>query len=147
MKKFILLTLALCFPMLTPTAPQDANAQRRDGNWWMTQSEVVKLNYVVGFFDGMQLGRDFSYWGIIDENKNDPAVSQVGSSFSKYTKKYMSNVTSSQLVDGLDKFYGDYRNRRIRVEAGVWLVVNGIAGTPEGDIQKMIDSWRASSVD
>jgi hypothetical protein len=54
-------------------------------------------------------------------------------------------VTGGQLVDGLDSFYGDFRNRRILVYSAVWLVLNEIAGTPQDELDKMIQSWRKNA--
>ena len=51
----------------------------------------------------------------------------------EYSTKYLSHVTTGQLVAGLDAFYADLQNRRIRVENAVRLVANQIAGTPTVD--------------
>ncbi len=37
---------------------------RRDGNWWRDKSEVAKLDYMTGIFDGMDFGHNFTLWGI-----------------------------------------------------------------------------------
>ena len=129
-----------------------ASDDQRDGNWWRTESEVTKLNYVVGFFDGMDLGRNFGTWEFMHctaggrcvaiDNASASCISKVGESYNSYYTKYFSNVTNDQIVDGLNVFYSDYRNRRIRVSGAVWLVVNGIAGKPQAELDKMIESWR-----
>ncbi|MGA9966505.1 MAG: hypothetical protein WBQ10_15000 [Terriglobales bacterium] len=125
-----------------------AQAERRDGNWWVGETPNVKLNYAVGFFDGMKLDYNFSYWGMTKESDKKamtPCMSEVNKSYSDYSAKYFSDVTNDQLVDGLDNFYKDYRNRRIKVPDAVWLVVNGIAGKPQSEMDKMIESWRQSA--
>jgi hypothetical protein len=48
-------------------------------------------------------------------------------------------------VDGLNSFYKDYRNRRIKVPDAVWLVANSIAGKPQNEMDKMIENWRQSA--
>lgn len=60
-------------------------------------------------------------------------------------KKFFANVSNGQIVNGLDQFFSDYRDRRIRVHNAVWLVTNGIADTPEAELQQMIESWRKNS--
>jgi hypothetical protein len=97
---------------------------------------------MAGFFDGMELGNNFSYWGILDKSKNDPSIGKIASSYDQYVDKYLKSVTNSQLADGVDKFYSDYRNRRIQVNDAVWLVLNEISGKSETDMEKMIESWR-----
>ena len=51
-------------------------------------------------------------------------------------------MTNVQIVDGLDTFYKDHQNRSIRLKAAVWLVVNTIAGTPQDELDKMIEYLR-----
>ena len=97
-----------------------ASNDRRDGNWWLGETEAAKLSYVTGFFDGMELGHRFSYWDMEDEKGRvkrgmSDCASKAAISASKNDEKYFNNVTNDQLVSGLDTFYSDYRNRRIRV--------------------------------
>jgi hypothetical protein len=139
-------TLAFTFLALL-MAPLARNQQtsRRDGNWWVDEDRASKLNYATGFFDGMDLGNRFSYWGLQDDPKGVVAGRVMGS-YTTYNQKFLSEVTNYQLVEGLDKFYADYRKRRIEVMGGVWLVANEIAGKPEAEMQKMIESWRKNAV-
>jgi hypothetical protein len=98
---------------------------------------------MVGFFDGMQLGYHFSYWGVpAEKSKNDTTLGEIVSSYSDYHQKYFSHVTNLQLADGLDAFYSDYRNREIAVDGAVWLVVNEISGKSDAEMQTMIENWR-----
>ena len=73
-------------------------------------------------------------------------MTKVANSYDSYMRKYLSNVTNGQLVDGLDKFYSDFRNRRIKVNDAVWLVLNQVAGEPEAEMEKMIENWRKNTV-
>src|ERR1700737_4718265 len=123
----IAFVLLVCGIAAAPHEP----SQRRDGNWWREMGSGGKFVYVTGFFDGMDLGNNFSYWGIVDKQKNDPAMTKVANSYDSYMQRYLTNVTNGQLADGLDKFYSDFRNRRIKVNSAVWLVLNEIAGEPE----------------
>jgi hypothetical protein len=147
MKPISIVRAAVFTLLLLLTAPFARNQQatRRDGNWWVDEDRASKLNYVTGFFDGMDLGNRFSYWGLEDDPKSVTAAKVIGS-YSSYSKKYLSEVTNGQLVDGLDKLYSDYRNRRIDVMGAVWLVVNGIAGKPEAEMQKLIENWRKNAI-
>lgn len=129
--------IVLVFILASSVMAEDS---RRDGNWWLDQSRLMKVAYMVGFFDGMDLGHKFSYWKYVN---SDLLVGEKAlNSYNEYTDKYFKNVSNLQLVDGLDTFFKDYRNRRIMVYDAVWLVVNGIAGTPQAELDKMIESWR-----
>ena len=120
---------------------------RRDGNWWRTQKRNARISYAVGFYDGITLGHNFSVWKYLSNGTKteQDGVAQARKSFVEYSRKYLYNVTTGQLVDGLDNFYADYRNRRIMVHDAVWLVVNAIAGTPQDELNKMTESWRKNS--
>jgi hypothetical protein len=132
------LALGLVTP-LTSMQTRGADENRRDGNWWRQQPQMVKVVYIVGFFDGMELGSDFSFWKYMDD---ETLMAKTAASYREYNGKYFGHVTSGQLADGLDNFYQDYRNRQIRLQHAVWLVVNAIAGTPQAELDKMIENWR-----
>jgi len=125
-----------------------AASDRRDGNWWIDQNEYSHVTYVTGFFDGMDLGHNFSYWKWAhDSHKTGKCLDLMGDAYREYHGKFFANITSGQLADGLNVFYRDYRNRRILVSNAIWLVVNSIAGTPQVQLDKMIESWRQNAGD
>jgi hypothetical protein len=108
--------------------------------------DIAKLDYVTGVFDGMELGRNFTSWGIYNlKEKGSPCLSQAISSYSDYSEKFFASVTSSQIADGLDVFYKDYRNRSIKVHDAIWVVVNSIAGTPQDKIDKLTENLRKNA--
>ena len=144
MKHYSVLALLL---VTTLCVHAQTDLTRRDGNWWIGQSTVFKNVYIGGFFDGMDLGYKFSYWKFDDDSKQSSCVDEVTRSFTTLNNQYLKNVTSRQLADGLDVFYSDYRNRRIYVSNAVWLVTNSIAGTPQKDLDKMIENWRKATTD
>lgn len=137
--------LALSVLMSLPAASEDD--PRRDGNWWQGIGASQKLSYVVGFFDGMQLGHLFSYWGTADKAGKTDATLAVGviGSFSKMNDQYFKNVTNGQITEGLDKFYADYRNRSIAVYNAVWIVANMISGKSDAEMQTMVESYRKNA--
>jgi hypothetical protein len=72
-------------------------------------------------------------------------MAKTVASFDEYSEKYLSTVTTGQVVEGLDKLYVDYRNRSIRVSSGVWLVLNSINGKSDAEMQKMTESFRKNA--
>lgn len=147
MKRNVMLqTVLLICILFTLPALSAAEENRRDGNWWQIQNANSHYSYLTGFFDGMELGNNFSYWDFInDKKKMHDCFWNLSKSYTEYTSKYFKNVTNVQLVDGLDTFYADFRNRRILVSNAVWLVVNGIAGTPQKKLDTLIESWRSNT--
>jgi hypothetical protein len=75
------------------------------------------------------------------------ALMMARTSYLEYDSKYFTHVTNGQLVDGVNQFSSDYRNRGIRIYAAVWLVVQGIAGTSQAEMEKITESWRQNSAD
>jgi hypothetical protein len=114
----------------------------RDGNWWRTLEVSEKNFYVIGFFDGIQLGNRFSYWGLTRTKDKDASSADAIESFKAYSEKYARNPTNDQIADGLNTFYADYRNRSILIYDAVWVVLNSIAGTPQEKLDKMIENLR-----
>src|SRR5258708_892616 len=120
------LRFAVLLSVIGSLAAQGAES-RRDGNWWRHLPELERLAYVVGFFDGMGLGHEFSYWGLPSKDgKVDSFTEAVGVSYALMEEKYLKGVTNNQIADGITKLYADYRNRTIMLHGAVWLVLNSI---------------------
>jgi hypothetical protein len=134
-----------CLAIFAIVSPSSAENNRRDGNWWVGEGKVAHIDYIIGFFDGVDLGGQFSYWDLIKAKAaSAPCFDKATSSFEHYNK-YFDNVTSGQLADALDVFYADALNRRIRLPQAVWLVLNGISGMPQEELTKMIESFRRNA--
>jgi len=127
--------------LATLTSTAVAENKRRDGNWWRQQSRTSKLDYVTGLFDGIDLGEQFTWRGVVDTN-DITCSSKAFRSAAANEDKYMSHVTVGQVTDGLDSFYEDYRNRSIHVSKAFWIVLNSIRGTPQPELDKMIEENR-----
>jgi hypothetical protein len=113
-------------------SPVRADDERRDGNWWNMMSTSQKNNYVIGFFDGMDMGVFLGEPSIIVAGKASEAkvaeLQVIQKRYDAAAKKYFENVTKGQVVDGLDEFYKDFKNRSITAIWGIHIVVHQIAG-------------------
>ena len=78
----------------------------------------------------------------MDDPQSEPCLKKVMLSFIGFQDKHLSTVKVGQLVDGIDAFYSDYKNRSISTHNAVWLVLNGIAGPPKEKLDKMIEAAR-----
>ena len=110
-----------------------------DGNWWRTHSSETHIAFVIGFFQGMTLGRTFSVWRMLEQTDKE-ALNNATQSYDYAWDKFVQGTTVGQVTEGLESFYADARNRKIGVGDAVWLVLNSIAGTP--NVEKMIEDWR-----
>jgi hypothetical protein len=145
-QKYLSQVIVLAIALTVPTHAQEV--QRRDGNWWRTIITATKQAYTIGIWDGLPLGERFSYWNIRGKDgKQDNAVAvRVIQSFEEH-EKLLSGITNGQVTDGLDSFYGDYRNRRILVFNAVWVVLNTISGKSEKEMETMIENFRKNAVE
>jgi hypothetical protein len=142
----VILTILLLTSFTILPTLATAEETRRDGNWWRKYDNLYKSAYIVGFFDGMDLGKNFSVWKIMEDEKNKNACAwNVLDSYDTYNLKYFKGVSNIQIVDGLNSFYDDYRNRSITIDSAVWIVVNSIAGTPKGSLESMIENHRRNA--
>lgn len=138
----LLLVISLLF--ICPPSSLAAN-DSRDGNWWREQDKILKLAYMTGFLDGIHLGNNFAMWDFMDDPESESCLKKVALSTSAYEDKYLLKVKVAQLVDGIDAFYSDYRNRSISLHNAVWLVLNEIGGTPKEKLDKMIEAFRRNA--
>ncbi len=116
--------------------------ERRDGDWWKRQEKSFKYDYAIGAFDGMETGHRLTIKGLPKSKCGLEAI------YSYMTSRdaFFNETTNGLIVDGLNEFYKDYRNRRILVQEGFWLVVNEISGTPRAQMDKMIETARKNAV-
>ncbi len=138
MNKLFLLCFFIC---ITKVSAQDGD--RLDGNYWNNLDKTNKYFYLKGYFDGINLGYKLSIWGV-DSSKIDCAL-EVVNSFNEHTSNYLQHVTGTQMLDGLDEFYKDYRNRNIMIKDSIWLILNSIAGKSEQEMQLMIETYRENA--
>jgi hypothetical protein len=90
---FAALSLLMCLPV---QAQSDF-----DGDFWITKNEAVKVSYVLGFIDGRNDGINDAA-DALGTKIDDPRVAKLAS-----------RVTLRQIVDGVDEFYKDWRNRKV----------------------------------
>ena len=134
--------LAAVFVVVAISAiPLEAQqSDRRDGNWWTTQQTAVRVPFALGFFDGMVAGQSFTIPDVVTIGAvTETCMKMSYETYQKHSNKYLSAITAGQLVDGLDAFYKDYRNRSIMTSQAFELIVRSIAGE---DIEQLTIQYR-----
>lgn len=101
----------LMFPAVHVAAQSDF-----DGDYWKKMTQDARTKYLIGFVDGRNLG--------INEVA---AALQVDLSDSRL-KSLDSRITVGQLLDGLDEFYKDWRNTKIRIREALEYVTTEAQG-------------------
>jgi hypothetical protein len=121
--------------------PAFAQQKPHDGNWWNTLESNERMLVLAGFVEGMELGKSFSIWEGTDDGKFDQWAARADQSFGNHWKRYMVGTNTGQLRDGLNVLYTDFRNRNIALPFAMWIVVNQIGGTPEAEVQILIEAF------
>jgi hypothetical protein len=133
MKSLIYFTLIL-FIAYVP----DLKGAERDGNGWRTLSNTEKTFFAAGLIDGIDFGAQLPIQAISDENCGIKAAE----SFFRQHDKYVVGVATSQVVDGMDAFYSDFKNRKIPVRHAFAVILKQIAGDSNESISKLTENLR-----
>jgi hypothetical protein len=131
-----------------PQPPQAAaTGNIRDGNWWLQCDTEEKLYYTIGTMDGFWLSGIMTVWAPADRGSEGaaPSGSPTWKAMLSMHNKYFGTVTNNQLVNGIDEFYSDFKNRRIDTPNAIWVVLNQIAGTTPAALQAMVETLRRNA--
>lgn len=159
MRRTLLLVIGV---FLLTTCITTAQAQVRfDGNWWEGLSKddsvvtlLVKEAYVSGLVDGRGtlkiLIRPYLVYedsvASVATKHHYPAITQAFDiAFAILDSSEFRNMTIGQIVDGLDSFYSDFRNRRIEVYQAFVFVIYEIDGTPQGWLDNYLQELRQAA--
>lgn len=140
-KKMILVV----FVIFVSTAHVHANEVRFDGNFWKKCNETTRELFARGVLGGMTLGHDRVLGSMMFEvgnpNYNAKCFEKV-SNLHKSLEVGIKKIGAEQIVDGIDEFYSDFRNRSIVIKWAFLVVMQQIDGKPEKDINEYIEYLR-----
>jgi hypothetical protein len=136
-----IILFALFATLLSCAATSPAEQTRRDGNWWVSRTDLSKGSYVLGMFDGVELGQFFVMRNIRSQADADKLNGALNS-FMSNKQLLLSNVTVGQVQAGLDDFYQDYKNRKIYCNDAVQVVLEGSAGMGKDQLEMWVQKLR-----
>lgn len=113
----------------------------RDGFMWLDMNSSTKIGYVMGFCAGANVASGL--WDSVNDEgpvKLSAKQKRLASRASDYT-----GLKFGQLVDGLDEFYRDFRNKQIQVEDAMAYVRNEIQGDTQDLLEKELTVLRKSA--
>jgi hypothetical protein len=111
----------------------------RDGIWWNNLDMGQKQLYVEGLSNGIGLAQMVI---LHDKTADKKFKAAVEGAYQSYMGKYFSNVTTTQISDGLDAFYSNYENVNIKTDKACWLVLKILHDDPEDEIRDLIKTWK-----
>jgi hypothetical protein len=113
-------TASFAQPIGGPQAAQSSTSEPHNGHWWGKKSIIYKEGFVTGYHAGLSKG-----------TPGHPTD--------------MKGLGSQELVEGLNKFYGDFRNTKILVDDALGYVVQEVQGTPDDKLAAMLLKMRQAA--
>jgi hypothetical protein len=117
------------------------------GDDWNALTKGEKITFTTGFFAGAKY--EAKVWDLslaLADPKFTPALAHYAAGIediaNQHNSREMRNVTAQQIADGLDTIYADYRNRRIEVDDATTVVLRSLDGTPDPEIEKLLEEKR-----
>jgi hypothetical protein len=108
------------------------------GSAWRDYSEQFKGGYITGYIHAMGLAQ-FDFLTTCMSIKDVEAHKVCHSNMQSLD---FDSITVGQFLDGMNKFYKDFRNLQVPLTMAMGLVRDEIRGRSEEDVQKELDSWR-----
>lgn len=93
-----------------------------DGDFWIPKTKDAKILYVVGFVDGRNHGINEAA-DAFNTKVDDPRLSKLAS-----------EVTVGQIIDGVDEFYKDWRNRKVVLRHAMEYVMDEAQGKDDSKL-------------
>jgi hypothetical protein len=113
-----------------------------DGDSWNAANVLQKHWYIVGFADAAS-----DAYVVVGSRLCDAANSQDRKLRTISQESFdLTNIKFNQLVDGLDTFYGDYRNRAIQWKTALGYVRDTIHGKSKEALERELDFMRKMAV-
>ena len=161
MKKLIILFIIV---VILPISYCHGDLTDSIGTNWLRESKEFKFAIATGYKIGYENGAydalsiitnklDLYKKKMLEEKSDtiDAFINMINNDFTDTSKndskkpsivKLTSRVSADQLIEGLDVFYKDFRNRDISLGSAFSLVVLKINGSPQEKIDKAIEALR-----
>ncbi len=136
-----LLTIAA---LLMPVPSFGQEPWRSDGNWWLAQSKAARESHILGVMDGVRLQEALVLKSHIDREDDPDVIRRRQAESMAAPRKLLKGLNSSQIRDGLDVFYADFRNRQISLPNAMQIVIYQINAESLAVIEHLLEAMRRS---
>lgn len=145
-------TLGFAFVLLATMVFGQDKSSAHEGYWWNSLSAANKVGFVLGYTEASSYARDVAFFRCLADGNGGviPEHAPSNTELDRCSKKVdveinfpsFNGVTISQILEGVDKFYGDYRNKTIRVNLALRFANDELSGKSAGDVQTEVEGWR-----
>ena len=144
---------ALMILVLTGTGAARGQEITHDGYWWVSESQTFKLGFATGFAMAMTGSSDAAVFrclaakngGIMPEKYPGIEAWTACAQAPEIAMLSYSNLRMGQLVDGVDEFYKDFRNKNILVDVAMRYVKDELRGKTDKELQDELATFRQSA--
>src|SRR5215472_11231405 len=153
MRCFLTKSLFVLFPLLASCAFSRAQGKPpiRNGYWWTDSSLQFKLGFVAGYASAMGEAADIAGFECIAKKNGGTLPAKVPPnevldaciSSPAVARFDFQKITRGQLQEGLDAFYGDFRNKAIDIGDAIWYVRDQLKGKTAAELEKELEEIRA----
>src|SRR5260370_18181014 len=121
-----------------------------NGYWWAKQSENLKLGFISGYVSDMTLVYNrTTIMCLAEKNLDLPPekrlTDDVLNACAQTPMAMQSNFTGirfGQLLEGVDDFYKDFRNKGVYVTAALFYVRDELKGKPAKELEDELNVFR-----
>lgn len=164
MKTIFALCIALCLALLPPAA----SAAELDGVMWKSWSTATKKIFLAGFMTAadyisvrqvpsylgdsktITLARYSDYADLAHNRRERYSAGEVtallnfvrNEQFNDLKRFKLSALTMDELILGIDRFYGEYRNSAIKITDSFYFVKRKLEGTTDEELQAVLQHLR-----
>jgi hypothetical protein len=126
--------------IIVPVPIRSDSVQPHNGIWWSGLDVTEKTWFIAGYVEAIdradflvEQAITFKKLQVIDSTKD----------VTPYLKFY--NITYGQFREGLDAFYGDYRNKQINFNVAILYIRDQIQGVPQKDLDVRVEHMRQAT--
>jgi len=129
--RLVIFNIFLLFIILiSEISSETKDITKNDGVSWMKVSDSYKIGYVSGFMSALYVAeQEFGFYSELFEEELKKEFNDSWNKINFY------NMTIGQISDGVDAFYKDFSNRRIKIIDALYVVKMQI----EGENPELID--------
>lgn len=144
--KFSLLVCSLAVCSMVHVVAQGT---MNDGSLWLSfsagpppESRALKSSFAAGVLSGLRAAPTLTIFLWANAESNTAEYTERALSLKPYVERYLQKSDVPQLVAGLDAFYADYANRRIKIGDAVAIVLRRATGDNESDVADWLNTLR-----
>jgi hypothetical protein len=134
-QKILTVVALMCFSGIT-------SSFARDGYWWREQNGAVKAVYVAGMNEGADYAARLAQYVAKTTDKANLGGKVVSNILMANQGLFNGDFTAKQLVDGMDRFYSDKRNRSIATTCALHVVDMQLGGASKSDTESLAERFR-----